>query len=117
MKRCPECGFRTIEEERICPLCGVRMKTETDKRVLLHSHREPGETCVLPRTEQPRKPAPNRPATHTHPEVGERCALPNQEKPPVRETKTAKQPQPAGSRWIGAVAILILYFVIKSCGA
>lgn len=97
MKRCPECGFRA--DDRICPLCGVRMQ---------------GQTGVAREIK-----------THTHKQTGERCALPNQEREPVRPTmrKTVrtekkperKTPQVHVPAKLIPVLIVLLFTLLRSC--
>ena len=116
MKRCPECGFRAVDEERVCPLCGVRLKADSGKQQFLHSHSADGEACMLPNTNAPKAaPAPRQEA-HRH-DAGERCALPNREEQPTRGKRAAQRTGTAGSRWIGILVVVGIYVILKCCGA
>lgn len=86
MKRCPECGFRAKDD--ICPLCGVRMKSLSQK-----------------------------PQTHTHTQPGEKCVLPRQEKktvniPTARERSRGKNGSP-----LVTIVVIVLIFLFRSCAA
>ena len=53
MNRCPDCGFRSKEPLRLCPLCGVRMRDDPNGNTVqmqTHVHKERGEECLLPNT-------------------------------------------------------------------
>ena len=50
MKRCPDCGFRTKVNERLCPLCGVRMRDDpggNTVHIQTHVHTQPSEVCTV----------------------------------------------------------------------
>lgn len=54
MKYCKACGYRVPEEADACPLCGGRLSAAPGAPS--HTHREPGERCVLPNREPRRTP-------------------------------------------------------------
>ncbi len=87
MKRCPECGFRA--EEKVCPLCGVRMQTMAgaSRELQTHAHRQSGEKCALPNQKQP--------------------TMPKQEK----KTSATKAPP----KFVQAIFFIILAILLRAC--
>lgn len=102
MKRCPDCGFRA--NDKICPLCGVRMRElpAADRELSTHTHVESGERCVLPR--QPERPAQPqyRPQPTLRPEPG-----------PSRQKRSRSAPKLPSKLYPILAVIFIL--LLRSC--
>lgn len=95
MKRCPECGFRA--DDRICPLCGVRMRDL------------PGAAKSL--------------QTHVHQQSGEACALPNRERrktmiPPTAGKRSARQSaKPGAAKVLPTILVVVIALLFRACAA
>lgn len=92
MKYCKACGYRVPEEADACPLCGGRLSAAPGAPS--HTHREPGERCVLPNREPPRPAAPRE----------------TLRRPTVRDRSRRTEGSPLKTLW----AVLTVVFVVSA---
>ena len=111
MKRCPDCGFHSKEPLKTCPLCGVRMREDPalgNNKYTGHVHKDVGEKCLLPNK------GIEKPVWTYDKETG---ARPLPEKKPVISSGRSSRKQDSGKQIAGIVAVLLIYSLMRACGA
>lgn len=106
MKRCPDCGFRSKEPLRLCPLCGVRMRDDPNGNTVqmqTHVHKERGEECLLPNTGR-------EDAARAH----YRRVMEQQLRSAGADSGKVQLPKQA-KKLLEIVAVIVLYALLRAC--
>lgn len=110
MKRCPECGYRVKAQElKRCPLCGSRMVSDGDgtaASIQTHIH-EREEDCLLSNQTNQKAAECCQPVKHP---TG--WKLTEGKSWPKRSNRSGEKNSP-----VVIAVVLILYVLLRSCGA